>query len=187
MNARFAIACFCLSAAAALAADEPYGVLDIVLGASYSRLAQQLDFRDINASLAGSRPGKPDLGRRGYGCMRRDDPYADIGCVSHEEKLDGIETREIRLHFLNGRLQQFSVTAELQHLESVVGYLRARHGEPRQVAPAAPDAAPSLQWQNESGRIIVYRGKDLVFVNLELVSYAGAVQRKREGTSVECT
>ena len=186
MSARIAIAVVFLSAASALAADEPFGVLDIVLGTSYTRLEQQLDFRDINKSLAGSRPGKPDFGRRGYGCMKRDDPYADIGCVSHEEKLGGIETREIRLHFLSGRLQQFSVTAELQHLDAVVGYLRARHGEPRQVV-AAPGEAPNLEWQNESGRIVAYRGKDLVFVNLELASYAGAVKRKREGASLECT
>ena len=187
MNARCAVACICLSAATALAADGPFGVLDIALGTSYARLAQQLDFRDINASLAEIRTGKPDFGRRGYGCMKRDDPFADVGCVSHEEKLDGIETREIRLHFISGRLQQFSVTAELQHFEAVIGYLRARYGEPQQVAAAAPDAAPSLEWRDESGRIVVYRGKDLVFVNFELASYADAVKRKREGTSAECT
>ena len=187
MNARCAVACICMSAAAALAADEPFGVLDIALGTSYARLEQQLDFRDINTSLAGIRPGKPDLGRRGYGCMKRDDPFADVGCVSHEEKLDGVETREIRLHFIFGRLQQFSVTAELQYYEAVIGYLRARYGEPQRVAPSAPDAAPSLEWHDESGRIVAYSGKDLVFVNFELASYAGAVKRKREGTSVECT
>lgn len=176
-----------MAAATALAADQPFGVLDISLGTSYSRLEQQLDFRDINASLAGAKPGKPDLGRRGYGCMKRDDPFADFGCVSHAEKLDGVETREVRLHFIFGRLQQFSVTAELQHFDAVVGYLRTRFGEPQQVAGAAPDSAPSLEWRDESGRIVAYRGKDLVFVNFELASYAGAVKRKREGTSLECT
>ena len=175
----------CMAGATALAADEPFGVLDVVLGASYTRLERQLDFRDINASLAGIKGGKPDLGRRGYGCMRRDDPLADVGCVSHEEKLDGVETREIRLHFIAGRLQQFSVTAELQYYEAVIGYLRARYGDPRQIAAA--DAAPTLEWQDDAGRIVAYRGKDLVFVNFELASYAGAVKRKREGTSVECT
>ena len=188
MNARRVLACICMAAAtAALAADEPFGVLDIALGASYSRLEQRLEFRDINASLAANKPGKPDLGRRGYGCMKRDDPFADVGCVSHDEKLDGVETREIRLHFLGGRLQQFSVTAELQYYDAVTGYLRGRYGEPRQLAAAGAGAEPSLEWQNESGRIVAYRGKDLVFVNFELASYADAVKRKREGASVECT
>ena len=174
-------------ATAVLAADEPLGVLDIALGASYGRLERQLDFRDINTALAGIKQGKPDFGRRGYGCMKRDDPFADVACVSHEEKLDGVETREIRLHFIAGRLQQFSVTAELQYYEAVIGYLSARHGEPRRMAAAAPGAEPSLEWHNESGRIVAYRGKDLVFVNIELASYADAVKRKREGISVECT
>jgi hypothetical protein len=187
VNARAVAACLCLSTASVLAADEPFGVLDIVLGTSYARLEQQLDFRDINTSLAETRPGKPDFGRRGYGCMKRDDPFADVGCVSHAEKINGVETREIRLHFIFGRLQQFSVTAELQHFDAVVGYLRARYGEPRQVAASVQDAAPSLEWQDETGRIVAYRGKDLVFVNFELASYAGAVKRKREGASVECT
>lgn len=175
-----------MAAATALAADEPFGVLDIALGASYSRLERQLGFRDINTSLAGTQAGKLDLGPRGYGCMKRDDPFADVGCVSHEEKLDGVETREIRLHFIFGRLQQFSVTAELQYFEAVIGHLRARYGEPQQVSSTAPDVAPGAEWQNESGRIVVYRGKNLVFVNFELASYADAVKRKRAGTSVEC-
>ena len=184
---RFSIACVFMLAAAAQAADEPFGVLDIALGASYARLERELDFRDINASLARIQSGKPDLGKRGYGCVKRDDPFADVGCVSHEEKLDGVETREIRLHFLLGRLQQFSVTAELQHYAAVIGYLRARYGEPQQVAASAPDAAPSLKWPGESGQITAYRGKDLVFVNFELASYADAVKRKRDGASLECT
>ena len=38
--------------AGATAADMPYGVLDIGLGASYARLERELDFRDLDASLA---------------------------------------------------------------------------------------------------------------------------------------
>jgi hypothetical protein len=116
-----------VAATAAAAAEMPFGVLDIGLGASYARLERDLDFRDINESLA-KKAGKPDLGKRGYGCMQRDDEYADVGCVSHTEHLDGIQTREIRLHFLDGRLQQFSVTAEVQNFDAVVGYLSTRFG-----------------------------------------------------------
>src|SRR6185369_14681208 len=94
------------------------------------RLERDLDFRDLDAALAKTQSGKPDFGRRGYGCMQRDDDFADTACVSHTERLDGIEAREIRLHFIEGRLQQFSLTAEVQHYDAVVGYLRARFGAP---------------------------------------------------------
>jgi hypothetical protein len=164
----------------ALAEDEPYGLLDIPLGASYARLERDLDFRYITTSLAQMAGNIPDLGKRGYGCMRRDDPQADIGCVSHVEKLGGVDTREIRLNFLNGRLYQFSMSAEMQHYDAVIAQLRARNG-----APQTTDA-DSLRWQNESGQIAAYRGKDLVFVNFELGSYADAVRRKKEGATLEC-
>ena len=85
----------------------------------------------ITTSLAQMTGKVPDLGKRGYGCMRRDDPQADIGCVSHVEKLGGVETREIRLHFLNGRLYQFSMSAEVQHYDAVIAQLRARNGAPQ--------------------------------------------------------
>jgi hypothetical protein len=185
--ARIAIAGIFMYAAAAPAAEQAaLGVLDITLGASYARLERDLDFRDMNTSLAQLKDGRPDLGKRGYGCMKRDDAFADVACMSHDEKLDGIDTREIRLHFLHGRLQQFSVTAELQHYDAVIGYLRARFGAPRQDAPSGPDAASSLRWQGEAGQITAYRGKDLVFVSFELAGYADAVKRKREGASLEC-
>ena len=187
ISARFVIILLFVAVETAQAADQPFGVLDIELGASYGRLERELDFRDINTALAQIKSGKPDLGKRGYGCMKRNDPLADVGCVSHEEKLDGVETREIRLHFLAGRLQQFSLTAEVRHYETVTSYLSRRYGEPQQVAAAGPDPAPSLKWQSESGQVAAFRGKDLVFVSFELVSYAGAVKRKREGTTLECS
>ncbi|HEV2007662.1 MAG TPA: hypothetical protein VGQ88_02945 [Burkholderiales bacterium] len=186
MIARFVVACILISASAAPAADLALGVLDITLGASYARLERDLDFRDMNMSFAQIKGGKPDLGKRGYGCMKRDDAFADVACVSHDEKLDGTGTREIRLHFLHGRLQQLSVTAELQHYDAVIGYLRARFGAPRQDASPSPDAAPSLKWPGEAGQIIAYRGKDLVFVSFELATYAEAVKRKRDGAGLEC-
>ena len=169
----------------ATAADMPYGVLDIGLGASYARLERELDFRDINESLA-KKAGKPDLGKRGYGCMQREDDFSDVDCVSHMERLDGIGTREIRLHFLEGRLQQFSVTAEVQNFDAVVGYLTARFGAPQTVPVKNPNDQPSVKWQNEGGYVVAYRGKDLVFVNFELVSYPDAVKRKREGQRLQC-
>ena len=179
MRLLIALIALTVTATAPAAEDATFGVLDITLGASYSRLERDLDFRDIGASLAAMKGAKPDLGRRGYGCMRRDDPQADVGCVSHTEKLDGIETREIRLHFLNGRLYQFSLTAELQYYDAVVAALGARNGAPRADGEA-------LRWKNDSGAVAAYRGKDLVFVNFELAGYAEAVRRKREGQSLEC-
>jgi hypothetical protein len=178
----FIFAILALLAAPAPAADEAFGLLDIALGASYARLERDLDFRYITTSLAQMAGNKPDLGRRGYGCMRRDDAQADVGCVSHNEKIGDFATREIRLHFLSGRLYQFSLSAEVQHYDAVIAQLRTRNGAP-QPAAAKDDG---LRWQNESGQIAAYRGRDLVFVNFELASYADAVKRKREGTSVEC-
>ena len=64
MIARCAIAGIFMHAAAALAAEQVLGVLDITLGASYARLERDLDFRDLNSSLAKIRDGRPDLGKR---------------------------------------------------------------------------------------------------------------------------
>ena len=177
--------CIAMSTTLAAAADMPYGVLDIGLGASYARLERDLDFRDIEASLA-KQAGKPDLGKRGYGCMQREDDFADVGCVSHTERLDNIETREIRLHFLDGKLQQFSVTAEVQNFDAVVGYLTTRFGTPETVPLKDANDQPSVKWQGPAGQIVALRGKDLVFVNFELVSYADAVKRKHEGQRLLC-
>jgi hypothetical protein len=113
--------------------------------------------------------------------MRRDDPQADIGCVSHVEKLGGVETREIRLHFLNGRLYQFSMSAEVQHYDAVIAELRARNG-----APQTGGDGDAVRWKNDAGQVAAYRGKDLVYVNFELASYADAVRRKRDGAVLEC-
>ena len=56
------------------AAAEPFAFSDIRLGAGYNKLAQQLDFRDIEVVLREAREhgaAKPDLGRRGYGALER--------------------------------------------------------------------------------------------------------------------
>ncbi len=171
--------------AGALAADaphaEPFGLLDISLGAAYTQLTQQLDLRDINTALAAmAKPGHPDLGRRGYGCMPRQDEYADTGCVSHDEKLNGVPTREIRLQILDGRLQQLSLTAEAQYYDAVTTYLRQRYGEPRHTVAAEAGAAPRLEWGNNVSKMYAIRGSDLVFVSLELDTYGDAVARKRK-------
>lgn len=186
MTARLVFAWLLATATGALAADAPVGVLDIPLGTSYARLERALDFRDLNASLAGNQAGKPDLGRRGYGCMQRDDDFADTACVSHTERLDGIETREIRLHFLEGRLQQFSLTAEVRHYDAVVGYLRARYGAPQAMPAGSDGGQATLKWQSEAAHIDAHRGKDLVFVNFELATYPVAVKRKRDGQRMQC-
>lgn len=173
-----------LFAVAAGAAAEPYRYDDVRLGASYTRLASDLDFRDIHAAIAAQhakQEAKPDLGRRGYGCARRDDPYADVACVSHDERVGGAETREIRLHFLDGVLQQFSITAEVRHFDAVMQVLLERHGTPQQTEPAPAGGYPSSAWRNAESRIIAYGGKDLVFVSFELAGYADAVKRKQGG------
>jgi hypothetical protein len=182
--------CGSLLVLASGAAAEPYRYDDVRLGASFTRLAHDLDFRDIHAAIAAQHEkpvAKPDLGRRGYGCARRDDPYADVACVSHDERVGGAETREIRLHFLDGVLQQFSITAEIRHFDAVMQALRERHGTPQQTEPAPAGGYPSAAWRNAESRIIAYGGKDLVFVSFELAGYAEAVKRKQGGDQApEC-
>lgn len=170
--------------ACAVAAAEPYRYDDIRLGASLVRLERDLDLRDIHAAIAAQKARqaeKPDLGRRGYGCIRRDDPYADIACVSHDERIGGAETREIRLHFLDGILQQFSISAEIRHYDAVMQALRERHGAPRQEQTPAAGGSPASAWRNPDSRIIAYGGKDLVFVSFELATYGEAVKRRQSG------
>ena len=165
------------------AAAEPYRYDDIRLGGSLSRLAQDLDFRDIHAAIAQQEKqqgAKPDLGRRGYGCARREDAFADVACVSHDERVGGSETREIRLHFLGGVLQQFSITAEIRNYEAVMRALRERHGAPHASQPAPSGGYPSSAWRNAESSIVAYGGQDLVFVSFELSTYPEAVKRRQE-------
>jgi hypothetical protein len=173
-----------LLAVAAGAAAEPYRFDDVRLGASFSSMAQELDFRDIQAAIAAQQEKKltkPDLGRRGYGCARRDDVYADVTCVSHDERVGGAETREIRLQFLDGILQQFSITAEIRHFDAVMQALRERLGAPLQAEPAPAGGYPTSAWRNADSRITAYGGKDLVFVSFELAGYAESVKRRQGG------
>ena len=173
-----------LAASVMIAAAEPYQFDEVRLGASFTRLAHDLDFRDINAAIAAQKDQaavKPDLGRRGYGCARREDAFADVTCVSHDEQVGGAEMREIRLQFLDGRLQQFSITAEIRHVEVVMKALRERVGAPQQTQAASAGGFPSSSWRNAESTITAYAGKDLVFVSFELVGYAEAVKRKQSG------
>jgi hypothetical protein len=171
-------------ACAGAARAEPYRLEDIRLGASFQRLAHELDFRDMHAAIAEQnerKAARPDLGRRGYGCGRREDPYADIACVSHEERFGGAEMREIRLHFLEGRLQQFSISAEIRHYDAVMEALRGRYGAPQAAEPAPAGGYSSSTWRNVESKIVSYGGKDLVFVLFELAGYPDAVKRKQDG------
>jgi len=182
--ARAGMLALCFVSASARAADQPYRYDDIALGDSYQRLATTLDFRDLYAALAERsrrEAAKPDLGRRGYGCLRRDDAYADVTCVSHDEKIGSAETREVRLQFLGGVLQQFSITAEMRHFGTVMETLREKYGEPERIEPAAAGGFVSYQWRNDESSIVGYSGKDLVFVSFELASYQVAVKRRQEG------
>ncbi len=171
--------------ACAAAGAEPHRYDDIRLGASFAHLARELDFRDIHAAIAAqqqSQDVKPDLGRRGYGCARREDAYADVTCVSHDERVGGAQTREIRLHFLDGLLQQFSITAEIRHFDVVMQALRERHGAPQRAEPVPAGGYPGFAWRGAESSITTYGGKDLVFVSFELTGYATAVKRKSAGT-----
>lgn len=170
----------------AVAAAEPYGFGDIRLGASFDTLAHSLDFRDFHAALdrqLAAKAAKPDLGQRGYGCIRREDPRADIACVSHDEMAGGAPTREIRLHFLDGVLQQFSITAEISEFETLLAELRQQYGAPNEIRPATGDGFASRHWRNADSTLSIYRGKDLVFVSFELKSYAEAVARRQRGVT----
>ena len=178
-----AIVLLALVSATADAAEQPYVHGDIALGASYDTLAAALDFRDINAALAeqGARKAsKPDLGSRGYGCVRREDPYADVTCVSHDERIGAAPLREIRLQFLDGVLQQFSITAELRYFDVVLQTLRADHGPPSGQEPATAGTYASYRWRNGAATIVAYAGTDLVFVSFELAGYAEAVKRRHQ-------
>lgn len=159
-----ALICGCI---AVVAGAEPYRFDDIRLGASFVRLAHELDFRDIHAAVAEQqdrKASKPDLGRRGYSCARRDDPHADVTCVSHEERVGGAETREIRLHFLDGLLQQFSISAEIRRFDAVMDAVGAQNGASRVDGSTSP---PLYRWDNGESKIMAYSGKDLVFVAFE--------------------
>lgn len=165
------------------AADQPHGQADITLGASYQTLAAALDFRDIHAAVAAQAARNarhPDLGRRGYGCVRRDDAYADVSCVSHDEKIGSVDTREIRLQFLNGVLQQFSISADIPHFDAVMAALRARHGPPTGVEAATEGRYAAYRWTNGASSIVAYSGKDVVFVSFELAIYPEAVKRRQQ-------
>jgi hypothetical protein len=173
------------------AAAEPYRYDDIRLGSSLQRLVHDLDLRDIHAAIAQqkeSQAAKPDLGRRGYGCARREDAFADAACVSHDERVGSAETREIRLHFLDGVLQQFSITSEIRHFEAVMGALRERYGAAHETRAAPAGGYPSSSWRNPESSIVAYGGQDLVFVSFELAGYGEAVKRKQAGgqPAAEC-
>jgi hypothetical protein len=112
--------------------------------------------------------------------VRRDDAYADVSCVSHDEKVGGADTREIRMQFLNGVLQQFSISADIPHFGAVMDVLRARHGPPQEVEPAADGRYASYRWRNRVASIVAYAGKDVVFVSFELATYPEAVKRRQQ-------
>ena len=190
-RSRITIHAYFLAIAAALvpafgvmrpAVAEPYGFGDIQLGSSFDELSRQLDFADINAALEAQRAAKapkPNLGRRGFGCMRGANAYADIVCVSHQEQVAGEPTREIRLQFLDGVLQKFSVTVELARSGAVLSALRARYGEPDESRAGAAGTFASQHWRNAESAVAVFRGPDLVFVSFELEGYGAAVAKRQ--------
>ena len=166
------------------AVAEPYGFGDIRLGSTFDALSRQLDFRDINAALGAQHEANaptPDLGRRGYGCMRGANAYADVVCVSHEERVGGEPTREIRLQFLEGVLQKFSITVEVGKSAAVLDTVRAQHGEPSDTTAAGAGSFASQRWHNADSVISAYSGKDLLFVLFELAGYKEAVARRQRG------
>lgn len=157
--------------------ETPYSLLDIRLGQTRDELGRQLDLRDIAAALAAlQHAGRPDLGARGYGCMPRADENADETCVSHDERYAGGVTRELRLQFLDGVLQQASLTAEAGRYDEVRAELESRYGP----GQARVDGGSRwLEWRNAAGSLRMTRGPSLVFVSLERAGYAAAVAAKR--------
>ena len=168
------------------AGAEPYAFGDIRLGSSFDELSRQLDFRDIHSALEAQRAArapKPDLGRRGFGCMRGANAYADVVCVSHDERAGGEPTREIRLQFLDGVLQKFSITVEIGRADAIFAELRRQHGAPHETRSAAAGAFASQHWRNADSTIAAYEGRDLVFVSFELEGYAAAVAKRQRGAA----
>jgi len=171
---------------AAAAAAQPYGFGDIRLGTPFDELSRRLDFRDIGSALDqqhAAKARKPDLGRRGFGCLRGANGYADLVCVSHDETVNGAPTREVRLQFLDGVLQTFSISVEADKSEAVLAALRSRYGAPHETRPAVAGAFASQHWRNADSTISAYRGKDLVFVSFELAGYRDAVKRRQRETA----
>ncbi len=170
--------------AVAAAVAEPYGLGDIRLGSSFDELSRRLDFRDIGSALDqqhAAKARKPDLGRRGFGCLRGTNTRADVVCVSHDESVGGAPTREVRLQFRGGVLQAFSVTVEAGRSEALLAALHREYGAPHETRAATADAFALQQWRNADSTISAYRGNDLVFVSFELAGYRGAAgQRQRE-------
>jgi hypothetical protein len=172
--------------AATTAAGEPYALGDIRLGTSYEALARQLDVRDFHAAIAAQRAaksGKPDLGRRGFGCAQGDKLHADIICVSHDEIVGGEPMREVRLQFLDGILQQISFAAEIAKREAVLAALHAQHGAPQETRTGVAGALPSERWRNAESSIRAYSGRDLVYVSYELAGYGDAKARRQRDSA----
>ena len=170
----------------AAAAAAPYGFGDIRLGSSFGELSRRLDFRDIGSALDqqhATKARKPDLGRRGFGCLRGANGYADIVCVSHDENIGEAPTREVRLQFLDGVLETFSITVEAGRSEALLAALRSRYGAPHETRPAITGAFASQHWRNADSTISAYRGKDLLFVSFELAGYREAVERRQRGAA----
>ena len=168
------------------AAAEPYGFGDIRLGSAFGDLSRRLDFRDIDSALETQRAAKgsaPDLGRRGFGCMRGANAHADVVCVSHDERAGGEPTREIRLQFLDGVLQKFSITVEIGRAGTIFAELRRQHGAPHETRLATAGAFASQHWRNADSTIVAHEGRDLVFVSFELDGYREAVARRQRGAA----
>lgn len=158
-------------------ADEGrYDFHDVRLGETYVMAVHRLDMRDIEQALAAAAgKGKPDLGAHGYGCMRREDAGAEVSCVTHDVHPHGLELREIRLSFIEGTLQFFSVTAELGQRDGLIARIQSRFGRPAQTA-AEPGV---LHWSSGTTNIRLHTGPSLTFASFESASYAAAVERRR--------
>lgn len=187
--AAFGAAVVLASGIMARAAAQPYGFGEIRLGSSYGELARQLDFRDINTAITNQRASKAaraDLGRRGFGCTQGDKLHADIICVSHDERVGGEPTREVRLQFFDGILQRFSITAEIAKRNAILAALRAEHGAPQETETrmGADGAFPSERWRNADSSIRAYSGRDLVYVAFELAGYGDAQARRQRESAV---
>lgn len=171
MSARGQIAACFLAVLCGLspaASAAPFGFGDICLGASVDELARVLDLRDIETALAAMKgSGKPDLGKRGYGCSRRDDAYADVTCVSHDERPGGLQLREIRLQFRRGLLRQLSITAELGDSPGLRKMLEARLG------PGTSSADAAAEWRSVDATARMHEGPNLVFVVFDRNPAAG--------------
>jgi hypothetical protein len=113
--------------------------------------------------------------------------FADVAAFRTKKSWKDVATREIRLHFLQGRLQQFSLSAEQQHYDAVIGYLRPAHTATRsRTSLRAQVRQPASSGRTSRRRSPLMRARTRVRQFRARVLCRCGESAKREGASLEC-